>query len=86
MGTTNRVVEQAYQTTYTNGIDSLESISRFLKVYKLVLCADILEQSIGGSEPNRNRVVVPARQATLAGGLVRQFVFYSIPTVYSLHC
>ncbi len=64
MGTTSRVVEQAYQATYASGIDSLESISRFLKVYKLVLCADILEQSRWGSEPNRNRVVVPARQDT----------------------
>ncbi len=31
--------------------------------------AGILEQSMEGYEPSRNRVVVPACQATLAGGI-----------------
>jgi hypothetical protein len=32
------------------------------------LCAGIIAQSMGGKEQSRNRVVVPARQATQAGG------------------
>jgi hypothetical protein len=33
------------------------------------LSAGIFKQSIGGWEPSRNRVVVPARQATQPGGI-----------------
>ncbi len=35
-----------------------------------VVWARILEQSIGGLGIERNRVVVPARQATQAGGMI----------------
>ena len=34
-----------------------------------LLCAGIFEQSVGVREPNRNRVVVPACQATQAVGI-----------------
>ncbi len=38
-------------------------------ILKFQHCAGILEQSMGAKDPSRNRLVVPARRATKAGGI-----------------